>query len=643
MGIPKFFSWYSGHQIFRATINKAVPPNVDIFAIDMNALIYNNLDLLDIKVIREQGILVFSQEELYRRRYEVFQGVFRDVIGLTQTIRPRRSLIMAFDGVAPQAKINQQRSRRYKAAANRQPDAVFDTNSITPGTDFMFDLDQFIRRELQRIASLTPEQARRDPYATVLPPNIVYSSHLVPGEGEHKIADHLRAIPSSGQTVVVHGMDADLIMIYLLRLRQDWENIYLFREHKLEGRGGVRNYAVETMINLRALERVIRALYPGVPDPVDDFVTITFLIGNDFLPHFPSFERIYDALDTIIFGYSQYLADNQTGPVPAQGLTSPGSINWRELARFFEYVTTRYDDTLLQRWAENTDAQIKFPSAVAERCITTSRIVGTQSRCVRTLDIPMFKTEWYKYVFGPKTGKGTITPTQDDINNLIKSYLEGMAWVHSYYLNGQSAVNVGWFYPNHYAPLFSDLHTYIMASPTITWEVNPLQIFSETVTPPEQLVMVLPPASLTTVPPPLRPLYSEQSPIFDLLPTGFKVDAQGKMEEWESIAILPIPNPNRVRRAVMLLGLPPQFFARFAPQEPLVIERDFVRTMAASRGGGRGRGDRGGRGGPRGGGRGRRGPRGRGGRGQGAPGRGRSAFVLPTIPSESVTLRQTLL
>jgi 5'-3' exoribonuclease 1 len=616
MGIPKFFGWFANQDIFRPTISRDRPQQVDIFAIDANSIIYNNINQQFAgSAPTRGGMIVVSQDELYRRRYEVFRGIFRDIIGLTQTIRPRRSLFIYIDGVPPQAKINQQRMRRYKAASERRPDQLFDTNQITPGTDFMRDLDAYIRQELARIAQIdvSPGQVR-DPYAEALPPHIVYSSYLVPGEGEHKIADQLRNLVAQGQTVVIHGADADLLMIYLLHLRNGWENIYLFREN-------TQNYGIETMVNLRAVERVLRTLYPGVLDPIGDFVVIIFLIGNDFLPHFPVFERVYDALNTLIGGYYKYLQTN-----PGAGITTESGIHWQNFAQFLQYITVNFNDTLLRQWGENTDAQIKFPSAVAERCITQTRqIIGTQSQCIRTFDVGRFNQAWYRFVFSPKGRPPVLDPTQQDLNDIISSYLEGIAWVYGYYRYGVGDINLGWYYPYHYAPLFSDLYQYIQNAYSkgngATWETNPLHLHSEFVTPLEQMIMVLPPKSITSVPIPLRSLYSESSPIYDMFPQSFFVDNQGKMDEWQAIALLPIPLPTRVTRAIAALNLPPEFTAQFEPIEPYVMTRDITQVFRVSGGNRRGRGGSG-RGGSRGSGRG--GSRGSGRGGSRGSGRGGS-------------------
>lgn len=150
---------------------------------------------------------------------------------------------MAVDGVAPRAKMNQQRSRRFRTAKEAKdvrekaesrgevlPDEkAFDSNCITPGlsavvltvcrvltdalgTPFMTRLSDQLRYFVNK--KITEDANWRDI-------QVVLSGHEVPGEGEHKIMEYIRlarAQPDYNPNIrhCLYGLDADLIMLGLL-------------------------------------------------------------------------------------------------------------------------------------------------------------------------------------------------------------------------------------------------------------------------------------------------------------------------------------------------------------------------------------------------------------------------------------------
>ena len=125
---------------------------------------------------------------------------------ITQIVKPKVSVFMAIDGVAPRAKLNQQRSRRFRSAKDLaeatelKADAkngnkggkgkggssnadsgllsdrqVFDSNCITPGTEFMERISNCIKYFIRK-------KIKEDPLWRNL--KVIYSGHEIPGEGE---------------------------------------------------------------------------------------------------------------------------------------------------------------------------------------------------------------------------------------------------------------------------------------------------------------------------------------------------------------------------------------------------------------------------------------------------------------------------
>ena len=104
--------------------------------------------------------------EAIKAKYEadLIIAVIAYIKQMTQIVNPTQTLYIAVDGVAPMAKIKQQRLRRFRSAVQAEEEAKiraeakgvpytqqprWDTNAITPGTQFMkalaFALRQFAK------------------------------------------------------------------------------------------------------------------------------------------------------------------------------------------------------------------------------------------------------------------------------------------------------------------------------------------------------------------------------------------------------------------------------------------------------------------------------------------------------------------
>ena len=173
-----------------------------------------------------------ANDALTRSLYPtLFAAVMADVQQLLNVARPTDLAYLALDGVAPRAKMVQQRQRRFRAVQDKGLEKgvyhrhkrayirgeLWDSNCVTPGTTFMTALGDYLHAHQSEWTSPGAGPAFQ----------VVVSDATEHGEGEHKIMTHLRAAgdPQAGivngtirRTHVLYGQDADLIMLGLTYL-----------------------------------------------------------------------------------------------------------------------------------------------------------------------------------------------------------------------------------------------------------------------------------------------------------------------------------------------------------------------------------------------------------------------------------------
>ncbi|KAH7888010.1 exoribonuclease 2 [Phlebopus sp. FC_14] len=369
MGVPALFRWLSKKypKIVTAVREEEEPDvldalgepiklPVDISGPNPNGIEFDNL-YLDMNGIvhpctHPEGKPAPETEE------EMMIEVFNYTNRVVNMIRPRKLLFMAIDGVAPRAKMNQQRSRRFRSAQEAKDKAearklavaeweamgkvitdeeknkeAWDSNAITPGTPFMDLLASSLRYWVV-------QKMNADPGWKDL--QVIISDASVPGEGEHKIMDFIRRQRSNpghdaNTKHVIYGLDADLIMLalathepYFRVLREDVFSQNNSNACRICGEEG--HYAAQctgpkpSSLNpskpkptppekkpfifldvsilreyLEAELYIPQATFPfNFEQAIDDWVLLIFFVGNDFLPHLPSLEIREGAIDTLL-------------------------------------------------------------------------------------------------------------------------------------------------------------------------------------------------------------------------------------------------------------------------------------------------------------------------------------------------------
>lgn len=382
MGVPKFFRWMSErYPAISQLIADNRIPEFDCLYLDMNGIIHNCTH-------KDSDSPTFRMTE-----DKMFIDMFNYIEHLFGKIKPQKLFFMAIDGVAPRAKMNQQRARRFRTALDAEQarekaikqglempkEDAFDSNCITPGTGFMAKLTQQLRYFINKKVSEDVDWQGVE---------VVLSGHEVPGEGEHKIMEYIRqakAQPNYNPNVrhCLYGLDADLIMLGLL---SHDPHFCLLREEVTFGRQASKKpkelehqsfYLMHLCIVREYLELEFQELKEdGLLDfsfdmerIIDDFILMAFFVGNDFLPNLPNLHINEGALALMFKKYKEVL------PKLGGYINEHGVINLDRLAllldalaefehRFFE---AEYQDEKwirAKRAQDNDDAEPRAGKAV---------------------------------------------------------------------------------------------------------------------------------------------------------------------------------------------------------------------------------------------------------------------------------------
>lgn len=615
MGVPLFFRLLDKkYKIVRSNPDKSIRA----LYIDTNCLLHPQCF-----TVLDMNRSLTNQKELFKKMAKRVVDYIDYIIRLTN---PTDLVYIAIDGVAPLAKINQQRMRRFGYADNYRNNVYkkyghsinesWSNIVITPGTQFMHDLHIMLSTYYKH--HIKTNNDKKCTYT------IIYDSYLTPGEGEHKILQHLKSTTSVDEekATIIYGLDADLIF---LSMASQIPNIYLLRESSQFNRDDddIDNNAIEQELCYADIDYAKKSINNefneyytkfitnkhgphnsdmfGSEDSIEevnhlekfnkfnfvnDYIFICYFLGNDFLPHLPSIDISMEGMDILFNAYMEVFQILGRNLISLNSLNNESNnesnnksnnesnkkikmnIDNEFLTSFVRLVASKEEDFFRRILPEN------LKRYRLRRCFETEQHKKDVWRIENLKNVRIedkirlgsgrendWKFRYYSHYFKTSEHMSVM------IDRMCQNYIEGLMWVARYYF--ESCSTWRWQYKFTHAPFLSDLIVYmknrdIMKDYNVPYQ-EPVNMYT-------QLVSVVPAVYSDILPQGLRYLSSSvESPIIDMFPIKYEIDMINKTQLYKCVPMIPYLDVMRVDECIKKIDLTPQEKMRANNAEPFNI------------------------------------------------------------------------
>jgi len=491
MGIPYYF--YILTKKYNSILTNTLDFNPDIFCFDFNGIIHP----IALKNLNDEKILI---------------SLWDTVVDYSNKYNPS-TVYICVDGIAPLAKIIQQRKRRYLSTYKKKLDKekiIWDTNAITPGTIFMTKLNNYIKDKIR--------------YNINYNTTYYYSGSDECGEGEHKIFNILKNIDDN-KKIVIHGLDADLIILSLISHKK---NIILMRE---KDEKNIKDFKYLNIYELR--KAIISDLiikwnlnnndYEDIfsnnsNDLIESYCVMCSLLGNDFIPHLLTLNLKNNGLELLIT-YTKHSINLY------DLLVKNGEVNHKCLTNIFNQLSKSEDDDIyklteqyLKKNIHNSELNSDY-YAIKNKDPIAKEIYS---------DITKWKHTYYKNIFNTN-----IYIDSSIIYNACLNYIKGIYWTYYYYK--YNIIDHDWYYPFEYPPIIKDISNHCNGN-SQSIIINKGNFIDNNI----QLLIVLPKSSNNLI----KGCYKKYTEdinegLYHMYPDTYKIHTFLKTHLWECSPVLP--------------------------------------------------------------------------------------------------------
>jgi 5'-3' exonuclease len=501
MGIPYYF--YSLTQKYQnILVNTDTILNIksDLLCLDYNGIIHTVIqDCMNKCIIDETKFIhtIWEKTEAY-----------------LSLLKPKEVLI-CIDGVAPLAKMAQQRKRRYLSVLKNKIDNIetkWDTNAITTGSDFMNKINAYIKTKVKYNTSDI---------------NIIFSGCDENGEGEHKIFHKLLTLQHTDtKHILIHGLDADLIILSLMSHKH---NIYLMREstqnqYTYLNITELRKALIKELVFVWCLQQ---SNYEDIysiesRELIESYCVMCSILGNDFIPHLCTVNLKTDGMDKLLKCTKHSIINHGM-------LIINGSINHDCLANIFIELSKNEDNDIhnecekyIKKQIHNVTDNVSDLYAIKHKDPLLHIIYNNPTR---------WRQEYYKSLFDTN-----ITYCSLVVSEACENFIKGIYWTYAYYKRYH--IDHLWYYPYTYTPTIKDIANYCIA-----YKKPEIQKRGNYVANHIQLLIVLPKESRHLLADKYKKYMEDvKHGLYHMYPEKYKVQTFLKTHLWECSPILPTIN-----------------------------------------------------------------------------------------------------
>jgi 5'-3' exonuclease len=496
MGIPSYYRKLARN--FKG-IYCSRPEPIEWMLMDYNCLIY--------QVLRDSSLAPYPGMGPMGQQWEL--EFIDEICKYTRKIiemagAPEERVLIAMDGVVPMAKMRQQRMRRFKSVALSAHAPTWDTNAITPGTNFMKTLAAALKKAFPEAKVSDTEEF---------------------GEGEHKLMEFLKSLKTEEKhgNVVIYGLDGDLFVLALLNNQLFCPEVHFYFLREEAEKDKPLGYS---WLSLDALKIGLESA-AGTGDPrwLTEYAIAMSLLGNDFVPHGLSF-RIKEGGHERLLDYLRRLH--------SEGLSLIGleATAWSKL---FSFLAADEKHFVLRSAKSKMDLASKIKTYDEEN----KPLEWASANEGQLLDGERLVADWQSVY--ARVALGSLEGLEAHyLEDSARQYIHALEWTYNYYCKGTDSVSFMYMYNYPTAPLFE-----AVAAVFNGFDLPAIAADERRPTAHEQLALVLPSRSYWLIPKcKERKLFAAAPQLF---PSEWQYYSFGKRFFWECEPEIPIPTIQELR------------------------------------------------------------------------------------------------